>query len=241
MGARSFAAQNIHVRHCTGGARVFGDPAKQVPRPYVIQGRGGWTRQAAWVPPPAVTRDAVAKGETHGSDRIQELGGEELSAAMTVRWTGSQGSPSSSFSIWRPGAGTMDRANREIRLALDRSRRRRLVQSGKRRCLNAIDDCLNKLEEMHAAGAHISRRDGCRKVVAQLVEAIRQDPPEDVQTARNSYDLHSALLNWQSGVLDALVPHRRELFPDLNLERDDWPRPRRRRRRAGAAGALAAA
>lgn len=160
---------------------------------------------------------------------------------MTVRWTGSQGSPSSSFSIWRPGAGTMDRANREIRLALDRSRRRRLVQSGKRRCLNAIDDCLNKLEEMHAAGAHISRRDGCRKVVAQLVEAIRQDPPEDVQTARNSYDLHSALLNWQSGVLDALVPHRRELFPDLNLERDDWPRPRRRRRRAGAAGALAAA
>src|ERR1035437_8357727 len=241
MGAPSFAAQNIHVRHCTGGARVFGDPAKQVPRPYVIQGRGGWTRQGAWVPPSATASRVTARRRTHGSDRIQELGGGELSAAMTVRWTGSQGSPSSSFSIWRPGAGTMDRANREIRLALDRSRRRRLVQSGKRRCLNAIDDCLNKLEDMHADGAHTSRRDGCRKVVAQLVEAIRQDPPEDVQTARNSYDLHSALLNWQSGVLDALVPHRRELFPDLNLERDDWPRPRRRRRRAGASGALAAA
>src|ERR1019366_2259842 len=97
MGARSFAAQNIHVRHCTGGARVFGDPAKQVPRPYVIQGRGGWTRQGAWVPPSA-TASRVTAGGARASDRIQELGGEEVSAAMTVRWTGSQGRTSSSFS-----------------------------------------------------------------------------------------------------------------------------------------------
>jgi hypothetical protein len=137
----------------------------------------------------------------------------------------------------------MERANREIRLALDRSRSRRLVLSRKRRCLNAIDDCLTKLEEMHARGAQIARRDGCSKVVAQLVNRVGEPPPEGVRTARTSYDLHTALLNWQSAVLDALVPHRRERFPDLNSERDDWPRPRRRRRnsRVIGPGALATA
>ncbi|MGH7642870.1 MAG: hypothetical protein ACRENX_07655 [Candidatus Dormibacteria bacterium] len=135
----------------------------------------------------------------------------------------------------------MDRANREIRLALALSRQRHTLQSGKRRCLNAIDDCLTKLEELHAKGTQIARRDGCRKVVAQLVEATREEPPEAVQSARNSYDLHSALLNWESLVLDVLVPGRRERFPDLNLERDEWPRPRRRRRRPTSSGALAAA
>jgi len=134
----------------------------------------------------------------------------------------------------------MDRANREIRVALAESRQRNLVKSRKRRCLTGIDDCLTKLEELHAKGTQIARRDGCRKVVAQLVAAVCEEPPEAVQTARNSYDLHSALLNWQSLVLDTLVPHRRERFPDLNRERDDWPRPRRRRRRANS-GALAAA
>jgi hypothetical protein len=124
----------------------------------------------------------------------------------------------------------MDRANREIRTALDLGRRRRLVQSQKRRCLTAIDDCLYRLEEMHVRGIHIGRRDRCRKVVAELVTVTREEAPEDVQTARTSYDLHSALLNWQSAVLDALVPGRRELFPDLN-QREDWPRPRRPRRR----------
>ena len=127
----------------------------------------------------------------------------------------------------------MDRANREIRMALDRGRRRRLVQSQKRRCLTAIDDCLYKLEEMHVKGFPIRRRDRCRKVVTELVSLACEEAPEAVKTARTSYDLHSALLNWQSAVLDALVPRRRELFPDLN-QREDWPRPRRRRQRPAA-------
>lgn len=160
---------------------------------------------------------------------------------MTIPPTPRAGGFSDEMSVWRSEAGEMDRANREIRLALDRGRRGHLLLLRKRRCLHAIDDCLTRLEDLHAKGAQIARRDGCRKVVAQLVAAIREVPPDEVQTARNSYDLHSALLNWQSGVLDALVPHRRERFPDLDQERDEWPRPRRRRRRSPGAGALAAA
>ncbi|MGB6770550.1 MAG: hypothetical protein WBF51_00895 [Candidatus Dormiibacterota bacterium] len=166
-----------------------------------------------------------------------------MSAVMTAGWGRREEGGLSSRSRWHPTDGRddrMDRANREIRVALDRGRRRRLVQSQKRRCLSAIDDCLFKLEELHVKGVHIGRRDRCRKVVAELVSQACEEAPEDVQTARTSYDLHSALLNWESAVLDALVPRRRELFPDLN-QRDDWPRPRRprRRRRPGAAqGAL---
>ncbi|HUY08927.1 MAG TPA: hypothetical protein VMW80_05690 [Candidatus Dormibacteraeota bacterium] len=160
---------------------------------------------------------------------------------MSTTATASPEGRSTSFSKWLPGAGRMDRANREIRWALAQSQRRSVVQTRKRRCLTAIDECLTKLEDLHAKGTQIARRDGCRKMVAQLVEAVRENPPDAVQTARNSYDLHSALLNWESLVLDALVPHRRERFPDLNLERDDWPRPRRRRRRAATTGSLVAA
>jgi len=130
----------------------------------------------------------------------------------------------------RPGG--LERANREIRSALALSQRRRLNESRQRRRLQAIDRCLTTLEELHQEGALIARRDGCRKVVARLLDEVCGVPPEAVETARNSYDLHSALLDWQSAVLDDLVPHRRERFPDLNLEMDDWPRPRRRRRRS---------
>ncbi|MGH7641075.1 MAG: hypothetical protein ACREOL_09260 [Candidatus Dormibacteria bacterium] len=135
----------------------------------------------------------------------------------------------------RPDLDTMDRANQEIREALARGSRRRLSRSRNRVCLRAIDDCLMDLEELHAKGTQISRRDGCRKVLDGLQQKIDLALPLAVQEARNSYDLHCALLNWQSTVLDALVPHRRELFPDLNQERDEWPRPRRRRRRRLAA------
>jgi hypothetical protein len=164
-----------------------------------------------------------------------------LSATTIVRPTTTTRDSSANLSIWQTSSGRIGRANQEIRRALDGSKKVRLVDSRRRRSLHAIDDCLNRLEDLHAKGAPIARRDGCRKVVAQLVEAIRENPPEEVQTARNSYDLHSALLNWQSSVLDALVPHRRERFPDLNLERDEWPRPRRRRRRSTGVAALAAA
>ncbi|MGH7758517.1 MAG: hypothetical protein ACREN7_04320 [Candidatus Dormibacteria bacterium] len=133
--------------------------------------------------------------------------------------------------------GAMDRTNLEIRRAFDRGRRLRLRRARERRCLLAIDRCLNHLEEIHAGGGAIYRRDGCRKVVDELVETVHEQPPGPVHEARNSYDLHSALLNWESRVLDALVPHRRELFPDLNLDGDDWPRRRRHRRRSQLASA----
>jgi len=160
---------------------------------------------------------------------------------MTLRPTGSTVGWANSNLGWRPSPDSLDLANRDIQMALEASQRKSAVQSGRRRCLNAIDECLTRLEELHARGVQIARRDGCRKVVAQLTGVISEEPPEAVQAARNSYDLHSALLNWQSGVLDSLVPGRRERYPDLDLERDEWPRPRRRRRRSPRAGALAAA
>jgi hypothetical protein len=132
--------------------------------------------------------------------------------------------------------------NREVRAALERGRRRRLMRSGKRRWLEAIDRYLNRLEEMHVRGTQISRRDGCRKMIAGLLEEVGKVAPESVKTARNSYDLHSALLDWQSVALDAIVAGRRQRFPDLNLETDHWPRPRRRRvRRSSDSGHLDAA
>ncbi|MGH7610044.1 MAG: hypothetical protein ACREOD_08970 [Candidatus Dormibacteria bacterium] len=136
----------------------------------------------------------------------------------------------------------MARSNLEIRRALDRGLQRRQMRWHMRRCLQAIDNCLTTLEELHVKGTAIYRRDGCRKVVAGLVAEAGEQPPEAVQLARTSYDLHSALLNWESSVLDAVVPRRRERFPDLNQERDEWPRPRRRRRRRRAdSGSLVAA
>ncbi len=131
--------------------------------------------------------------------------------------------------------GAMGRTNRDIRHALERACQLQLTHARKRRCLEAIDDCLTRLEELHAHDQEISRREGCRRVVAELAEMVREDPPEPVQKARNSYDLHSALLNWESGVLDALVPGRRERFPDLSADGDDWPRRRRRRHRTASA------
>ncbi len=141
------------------------------------------------------------------------------------------GGPGIAFGAMPLGRGPVDVASWEIRGALQRGLQRRVLRTHRRRCLEAIDGCLNRLEELHLKGAQIARRDGCRKVVASLAAEVGEQPPEAVQTARTSYDLHSALLNWQSAVLDAIVPRRRERFPDLNLELDEWPRPRRRHRR----------
>ena len=99
--------------------------------------------------------------------------------------------------------------------------------------LRAIDECLNYLEERHLAGAYIARHSGCRKIVSGLVHRFGVTPPAPVQEARTSYALHFALLDWEGGILDTLIPNRHQRFPDLDLDRDDWPVPRRRRR-AGA-------
>ena len=125
--------------------------------------------------------------------------------------------------------GAMGRADLEIRIALDNGRQRRLSKAQLRRCLDAIDDGLERLEKLHLADLPISHLGGCRKVLEGLIVRAGEEPPEAVRTARTSYALHSALLNWESAVLDALVPHRRELFPDLNQDCDDRPGPRRRR------------
>jgi hypothetical protein len=99
-----------------------------------------------------------------------------------------------------------------------------------RACLIAVDECLNYLEERHLAGAYIARHSGCRKIVTALVRRLGITPPPSVEEARTSYALHCALLDWEGGILDSLIPNRHQRFPDLDLERDEWPVPRRRRR-----------
>jgi hypothetical protein len=99
-----------------------------------------------------------------------------------------------------------------------------------RACLLAVDECLNYLEERHLAGAYIARHSGCRKIVTALVRRLGISPPPSVEDARTSYALHCALLDWEGGILDSLIPNRHQQFPDLDLERDEWPVPRRRRR-----------
>lgn len=97
-----------------------------------------------------------------------------------------------------------------------------------RHTLNAVDELLTELEELHLAGRCIGRHSTCRQVVARLAARTGETPPARVIDARTSYALHVALLDWQSAILDRIVPRRRERFPDLQ-ERDDWPVPRLRR------------
>jgi len=123
------------------------------------------------------------------------------------------------------------RSNLDFTLALERRLQQRIVQRQMRRCLEAIDKCLADLEELHVNGAPLTRRHDCRGVVAGLISRAGEEPPAGVQMARTSYELHSALLDWESAVLDGVVSDRRERYPDLTEERDQWRRPRRRRSR----------
>ncbi len=97
--------------------------------------------------------------------------------------------------------------------------------------LEAIDKCLNLLEERHLNGSCIGRHRACNALVEALSASQGVIAPEAVWAARTSFALHAALLEWESSVLDELVPRRRELFPDLDAERDDWAVPRLRRDR----------
>jgi hypothetical protein len=109
-----------------------------------------------------------------------------------------------------------------------------------RELLEGIDECLNLLEERHLNGSCIGRQRACNRLVEGLILAYQAVPPEAVWSARTSFALHAALLDWQSSILDEVVPHRRELFPDLETDREDWPIPRLRRARRGRGGRQAA-
>lgn len=109
-----------------------------------------------------------------------------------------------------------------------------------RALLEAIDGCLNLLEERHLKGSCIGRQRACHRLVEGLAVAQGVVPPEAVWSARTSFALHAALLDWQSTILDEVVPHRRELFPDLETDREDWPIPRLRRSRRGRSSRRAA-
>jgi hypothetical protein len=128
--------------------------------------------------------------------------------------------------------GAIAQANSEFRTALDQSRKRRLQAAHFRRCLDVIDACLSRLEDLHLADLPIAKLGGRQAVLQALVTQTGEEPPAAVRTARNSYALHEALLDWEWEVLDALVPRRPELFPDSNKDRDK-PRRMRRRRRKG--------
>lgn len=94
-----------------------------------------------------------------------------------------------------------------------------------------IDRCLNGLEERHLQGGYIGRQSGCRSLVEALVSQTSLTPPDPVWEARTSFALHAALLDWESNLMDDLIPMRRQLFPDLEQDCENWPifRPRRAR------------
>ncbi len=105
--------------------------------------------------------------------------------------------------------------------------------------LLAIDGCLNELEERHLKGQCLGRQRVCHKLVESLSAGWGVAPPDAVWSARTSFALHAALLDWQSNILDEAIPGRRERFPDLEAERDDWAIPRVGRTRRRARGCLA--
>ena len=118
-------------------------------------------------------------------------------------------------------------------LALDREQTR---PAWARRCLQAIDQCLNELEELHLEDRHLARQLACQRVVDVLVGRTGVRPPDDVTSARSSYALHAALLDWQGSLLDQLVPNRQQRFPDSDPESERWIPPRVQRPRPTLSG-----
>lgn len=121
--------------------------------------------------------------------------------------------------------------------------RRNSARRAARRCLAAIDECLNQLEEKHLAGHCLRRQRACQDLVGELVATCGEKPPRPVEAARTSYALHAALLDWESSLLDRIIPHRREIFPDLEQEAETWkvPKPKRRNRESPSAPSFAGA
>ncbi|MHB8394965.1 MAG: hypothetical protein ACYDC5_10775 [Candidatus Dormibacteria bacterium] len=81
------------------------------------------------------------------------------------------------------------------------------------------------------------------RVTSERIHRVLTRPPvglrQPVWSARTSYALHAALLDWQSSILDEVLPGRRERFPDLEAERDECPIPRLRRTRRRTRSSLA--
>jgi hypothetical protein len=78
-----------------------------------------------------------------------------------------------------------------------------------RRCLTAIDDCLDALECLHLRDRTSPSRSACRAVIQMLV-SLGIEPPAAVRGASDTYALHEALLDWQEMVLENLLRLRRQ-------------------------------
>jgi len=89
-----------------------------------------------------------------------------------------------------------DRQPRPAVRALDRRR--------VRRCLTAIDDCLDFLELLHVRDQTPPARSACGAVIEALVSR-GIGPPPAVRGALDTYALHEALLDWQEFVLEDLL------------------------------------
>ena len=131
--------------------------------------------------------------------------------------------------------------DQEVLLASDgrggqrRSLRWWVTRRRARRTLRLIDGALDELEQLHELGRCLRHRHACHDFVARIAQSAGRRPPEPVWRACTSYALHAALLDWQAGLLDQIIPGRRELFPDLR-ERDEWAVPRLGRIGRGGTG-----
>ena len=127
--------------------------------------------------------------------------------------------------------GPIAQAAADISTARQAAVERQRSAAARRRCLLAIDRCLERLEAMHEERGGGEAHDLGRGVLADLEATAGMAPPMAVRRARGSYRLHDALLGWQSSVLDALVAERRVRYPDLVREPDRRCLPPRHRER----------
>ncbi|HUY98365.1 MAG TPA: hypothetical protein VMW47_12235 [Verrucomicrobiae bacterium] len=125
--------------------------------------------------------------------------------------------------------GSMTRATRQIRLAMAAHAHRAEARRWRRRGIQAIDRALDHLEELHSADVAPGHA-YCQQMVDDIIAATGMDAPARVRRASSSYHLHSALLLWQERVMEALIPARQRLYPDLDPEVDEVGLPGRPRR-----------
>ncbi len=132
-------------------------------------------------------------------------------------------------------------ASLAVRRSAQAARRQGTAARRQRAVLREIDAVLDTLETWHLdpRSPEEDLPTAFSAVLGALSRVAEGPLPDSVREAPSSYQLHLALLAWQSDLLDILLPDRRARFPDLDTDGDEplQPAPRSVRRRAAAQAA----
>ena len=80
-----------------------------------------------------------------------------------------------------------------------------------------IDELIEVLEEHNLEGERRIDR-GVRKMVRRLEDELNVPLPRQVLRARNTARLHGAVLDWMETVVDQLIPERRRICTDVDID-----------------------